>query len=106
MGIKRLTDAAEAFLAQADEHVEAEVAVGRPVEVLQPPQMIPVLFDVLHHVGREDEDGIKLSIGGRGTRVKISSDILTESSPRRTRRGMVVMPPRFHSSSETVPSLS
>lgn len=42
-----LTDAAEALLAQADEHVEAEIAVGWTVKVFEPPQMIAVLFHVL-----------------------------------------------------------
>jgi hypothetical protein len=32
-----LTDAAQSFLAQSDQHVEAEIAVGWPIEVLQPP---------------------------------------------------------------------
>ena len=76
-----LTDAAEAFLAQADEHIEAEVAVGRTVKVLEPPQMVAVLFDILsqnqngdwdHVIGclepRERESGILPSRvrGGRG----------------------------------------
>ena len=42
-----LTDAAESFLAEADEHIEAEVAVGRTVKMLEPPQMVAVLFDIL-----------------------------------------------------------
>jgi hypothetical protein len=50
--VKSLTDAAEALLAQADEHVEAEIAVGWTVEVLEPPQMIAVLFDVLSVGGK------------------------------------------------------
>ena len=31
---------------------------------------------------------------------------LTESKPKSTNKGMVVNPPRFHSSNETVPSAS
>lgn len=42
-----LTDAAEAFLSQADEHVEAKVAIGRTVKVLEPPQMVAVFFHIL-----------------------------------------------------------
>lgn len=42
-----LTGAAEALLPQADQHVEAQVAVGRLVEVLQPPHVLPVVLHVL-----------------------------------------------------------
>lgn len=42
-----LTGAAEALLPQADQHVEAQVAVGRLVEVLQPPHVLPVILHVL-----------------------------------------------------------
>ena len=53
-----LTDAAEAFLAQADEHIEAEVAVGRTVKVLEPPQMVAVLFDILSQNQNGDWDHV------------------------------------------------
>ncbi len=42
-----LTDTAEAFFAETDEHIEAQVAVGRTVKVFQSPEMVPVLLDVL-----------------------------------------------------------
>lgn len=44
-----LTDAAEALLAQADEHVEAEIAIGWTVKMFEPPQMITILFNVLKY---------------------------------------------------------
>lgn len=50
-----LTDAAEALLAQADEHVEAEIAVGWTVKVFEPPQMIAVLFHVLSREENEEK---------------------------------------------------
>lgn len=46
-----LTGAAEALLPQADQHVEAQVAVGRLVEVLQPPHVLPVVLHVLQVEG-------------------------------------------------------
>ena len=42
-----LTWAAESLLPQSDQHVETQVAVGRLVEVLQPPHVLPVIFDIL-----------------------------------------------------------
>ena len=44
---KILTDAAESLLAEPHEHGETEVAVGGPVEVFQPPQVVAVILHVL-----------------------------------------------------------
>ena len=41
--------AGEALLPQAHEEVEAEVAVGRPGEMLQPPNVMTVIFHVLQN---------------------------------------------------------
>lgn len=49
-------DAAKAFLAQADEHVEAEIAIGWTVKMFEPPQMITILFNVRIE-SEEDEEG-------------------------------------------------
>ena len=43
----RLTDAAEALLAEPNEQIEAEVAVGRLAEVLQTPGMSPIILHIL-----------------------------------------------------------
>lgn len=42
-----LTGAAEALLPQTNQHVEAQVAVGRFVEVLEPPHVLPVVLHML-----------------------------------------------------------
>lgn len=42
-----LTGAAESLLAHADQHVQAEVAVGRLVKVLESPHMLSIIFHVL-----------------------------------------------------------
>lgn len=42
-----LTGAAEALLAHPDQHVQAEVAVGRFVKVLESPHMLSIIFHVL-----------------------------------------------------------
>lgn len=42
-----LTRAAQSLLPQSDQHVETQVAVGRLVEVLQPPHVLPVVLHVL-----------------------------------------------------------
>lgn len=42
-----LTGAAEALLADPQQHGAAEVAVGRFLEVLQPPGMLPIILHVL-----------------------------------------------------------
>lgn len=42
-----LTHTAKPLFAEPDEHVEAEVAISRTVEVFQSPQMIAILFHVL-----------------------------------------------------------
>ena len=44
---QQLTDTAESFLAETDQHIEAEIAVSRSIEMLQPPQMGAVLLHVL-----------------------------------------------------------
>ena len=46
-GVESLTDTAETLLAKPDEHVQAEIAVGRPVKVLQAPNMVSIVFYVL-----------------------------------------------------------
>lgn len=43
-----LTGAAEALLAHPDQHVQAEVAVGGFVKVLESPHMLSIIFHVLH----------------------------------------------------------
>ena len=42
-----LTNTAEALLAQTDEHVQAEIAIGWPVKVLQAPNMVAIVLHVL-----------------------------------------------------------
>lgn len=42
-----LTWAAEALFPQSNEHIETQVTVGRLVEVLQSPHMLPVIFNIL-----------------------------------------------------------
>lgn len=39
-----LTHTAKSFFAQADQHIEAHVAVSRLREVFQPPHVVAVLF--------------------------------------------------------------
>lgn len=56
-----LTGAAEALLPQADQHVEAQVAVGRLVEVLQPPHVLPVVLHVLQVGGQKHNNVDKLT---------------------------------------------
>lgn len=43
---KILTYTAEPLLAEADQHVETEVAVRGPAEMLQPPRVLTVFFHV------------------------------------------------------------
>ena len=43
----KLTSAAESFPAHSSQHVQAEVAVCRLVEVLQSPQVSPVVANIL-----------------------------------------------------------
>lgn len=98
-----LTDTAETLLAKADEHIEAEIAVGRSIKVLQAPDVIPVVLNVLLGKGKTERERIEINMGSKG---KGNCRLHTESKPRRTSRGMVVRPPRFHSSRLTVPSAS
>ena len=42
-----LTSAAESFPAHSSQHVQAEVAVCRLVEVLQSPQVSPIVANIL-----------------------------------------------------------
>lgn len=42
-----LTGAAESLLPESNQHVETQVTVGRLVEVLQSPHMLPVVFYIL-----------------------------------------------------------
>lgn len=43
-----LTGAAEALLPHANQHVQAEIAVGRLVKVLESPHMLSVILHILH----------------------------------------------------------
>lgn len=52
-----LTGAAEALLADPEQHGAAEVAVGRFLEVLQPPGVLPIVLHVLHGTRVEGEGG-------------------------------------------------
>ena len=47
-GTHILTGAAEALLPHPDQHVQAEIAVGRFVKVLESPHMLSIIFHVLH----------------------------------------------------------
>lgn len=51
-----LTDTAETLLAKADEHIEAEIAVGRSIKVLQAPDVIPVVLNVLLGKGKTERE--------------------------------------------------
>jgi len=42
------TSTTESLLAESDEQIEAEITVGRLVEVFQPPRMRAVVFYVLY----------------------------------------------------------
>lgn len=48
-----LTGAAEALLPHADQHVQAEIAVGRLVKVLESPHMLSVILHILHRTGEK-----------------------------------------------------
>jgi len=115
---RALTCAAESLLAEAAEQErKAEIAVGSLAEVLQPPQVGAVLFDVLES---EQASGYCISsanclgsleqrltgLQASGTVVHTPLASLTVSNPRSTSNGIVVRPPRFHSSSDTLPSES
>ena len=43
-----LTGTAETLLSHADQHVQAKIAVGRFVKVLESPHMLSVILHILH----------------------------------------------------------
>lgn len=45
-----LTGAGEALLAHSDEHIQAEITVGRLIEVFQSPHMLPIILHILQRV--------------------------------------------------------
>lgn len=48
-----LTGAAEALLPHTDQHVQAEIAVGRLVKVLESPHMLSIILHILHRTGEK-----------------------------------------------------
>lgn len=48
-----LTGAAEALLPHTDQHVQAEIAVGRLVKVLESPHMLSIILHILHRMGEK-----------------------------------------------------
>ena len=48
-----LTGAAEALLPHANQHVQAEIAVGRLVKVLESPHMLSIILHILQKTGKK-----------------------------------------------------
>ena len=94
------TSAREALLATpAYERRAAHIAVRGLGEVAQAPDVSPVLLEVVQLQLKLDT-----ALVWKDTVAPVRD--LTVSKPRRTRRGIVVRPPFFHSSRETMPSES
>ena len=75
-----LTGAAEALLADPQQHGAAEVAVGRFLEVLQPPGVLPVVLHVLQGRRAEGEGG---SLPRRGSQPATFISFSPRKSPQR-----------------------